>query len=69
MRWMGLRPTLPDYLPAIGKSPRHDNVFVACGHQHIGLTTATATAGLIRDLVAGKPPAIDLAPFAPDRFG
>jgi glycine/D-amino acid oxidase-like deaminating enzyme len=67
-RWMGIRPTLPDYLPAIGNAPRHDNVFVACGHQHIGLTTATATAQLIRDLVAGKPPAIDLAPFAAGRF-
>jgi len=68
-RWMGMRPTLPDYLPALGPSPRHRNLFVACGHQHIGLTTAAISAQIIRDLIAGKAPAIDIAPFAPGRFG
>jgi D-amino-acid dehydrogenase len=67
-RWMGMRPTLPDYLPAIGVSPRDRNVIVACGHQHIGLTTAAATGEIVADLVAGRPPALDLAPFAPGRF-
>src|SRR5229473_916913 len=57
-RWMGLRPTLPDYLPVIGRSPRQRNLYLALGHQHIGLTTATMTARLIGDLVAGRPPAI-----------
>ena len=65
---MGIRPTVPDYLPVIGPSPRHRNVFVATGHQHIGLTTATVTARIVRDLVAGKPPAIDITPFAAGRF-
>ncbi len=68
-RWMGLRPTLPDYLPVIGRSPRQRNLYLALGHQHIGLTTATMTARLIGDLVAGRPPAIDIAAFAADRFG
>jgi len=68
-RWMGLRPTLPDYLPVIGRAPRQRNLYLALGHQHIGLTTATMTARLIGDLIAGRPPAIDLAPFAADRFG
>jgi glycine/D-amino acid oxidase-like deaminating enzyme len=68
-RWMGIRPTVPDYLPVIGPSPRHRNVFVATGHQHIGLTTATMTARLVRDLIAGKTPEIDIAPFSPGRFG
>jgi glycine/D-amino acid oxidase-like deaminating enzyme len=67
-RWVGNRPTLPDYLPAIGPTPRHRNVFVACGHQHIGLTTAAVTAQIVRDLVAGARPAIDIAPFSPARF-
>jgi D-amino-acid dehydrogenase len=67
-RWMGMRPTLPDYLPAIGRAPRHRNVLIACGHQHIGLTSATVTARIVRDLVAGKPPTLDIAPFAVDRF-
>jgi glycine/D-amino acid oxidase-like deaminating enzyme len=67
-RWMGTRPTLPDYLPAIGRAPRQRNLYFALGHQHIGLTTAAMTARLIGDLVAGQPPEIDLAAFAPDRF-
>jgi glycine/D-amino acid oxidase-like deaminating enzyme len=67
-RWMGMRPTLPDYLPAIGRAPRQRNLYLALGHQHIGLTTAATTARIIRDLVAGKPPEFDIAAFAPDRF-
>jgi D-amino-acid dehydrogenase len=67
-RWMGMRPTLPDYLPAIGRAPRQRNLYLAVGHQHIGLTTAAMTARLVGNLVAGQPPAIDLAAFAPDRF-
>jgi glycine/D-amino acid oxidase-like deaminating enzyme len=67
-RWMGMRPTLPDYLPAIGRAPRQRNLYFALGHQHIGLTTVAMTARLIGELVAGTPPAIDLAAFAPDRF-
>jgi glycine/D-amino acid oxidase-like deaminating enzyme len=63
-----MRPTLPDYLPAIGVAPRQRNLYLALGHQHIGLTTAAATARIVGDLVAGMPPAIDIAPFAPDRF-
>jgi glycine/D-amino acid oxidase-like deaminating enzyme len=67
-RWMGMRPTLPDYLPAIGQAPHHRNLYLAFGHQHIGLTTAAATARIIGALVAGKPPPIDIAPFAAARF-
>jgi glycine/D-amino acid oxidase-like deaminating enzyme len=67
-RWMGMRPTLPDYLPAVGAVPRQRNLLLALGHQHIGLTTAAATARIIGDLVAGTAPSIDIAPFAPDRF-
>jgi glycine/D-amino acid oxidase-like deaminating enzyme len=67
-RWMGMRPTLPDYLPAIGRAPRQRNLYLALGHQHIGLTTATVTARIIRDLVAGKSPEFDISAFAPGRF-
>lgn len=67
-RWHGSRPTLPDYLPAIGPLPRHPRVMAACGHQHIGLTTAAVTGGLIRDLVRGERPSLDMAPYDPGRF-
>lgn len=68
-RWMGARPTLPDYLPAIGKSPFASNLYYAFGHQHLGLTLAAVTAELITDLIAGERPAVDLRPFDLRRFG
>jgi D-amino-acid dehydrogenase len=66
--WMGFRPSLPDSLPVIGRASRSGNVFYAFGHGHLGLTQAAATARLIADLVSGKPSAIDLSPFSPQRF-
>lgn len=50
-RWVGARPTLPDYLPAIGRLSEFPNVFYAFGHQHLGLTLAPLTGELVRDLV------------------
>ena len=67
-RWMGRRPTLPDYLPAIGRSQRLGNLFYAFGHQHLGLTMAPVTGALMRALVTGEAPAIPLAPFDVERF-
>ncbi len=66
--WMGVRPTFPDYLPAIGKSRRSDNLYYAFGHQHLGLTLAATTAEMIVAMVSGEPPPADPAPFDLDRF-
>lgn len=66
--WMGYRPSLPDSLPVIGKSSNSDRVLYAFGHGHLGKTQAAGTARLIRDLVSGDMPAIDLSPFGPQRF-
>jgi D-amino-acid dehydrogenase len=49
-RWMGARPTLPDYLPAIGHSRTMPSVMYAVGHQHLGLTLAAITGELIAGL-------------------
>lgn len=67
-RWMGPRPTLPDYLPAIGRSARLPMLHYAFGHQHLGLTMAAVTAEIVRDLVTGNAPAIDIRPFDLARF-
>ncbi len=67
-RWHGARPTLPDYLPALGESARAANLIYAFGHQHLGLTLAPLTGELIGDLVLGRPPTIDLSPFDLSRF-
>ena len=67
-QWMGPRPSLPDSLPVIGASKRHAGIYYAFGHQHVGLTCAPKTGRLIADLVAGRTPNIDLAPYRVDRF-
>lgn len=66
--WMGARPTLPDYLPAIGASRRVGNLYYAFGHQHLGLTLAAATGELVAALMGGAAPTTDLAPFDLARF-
>lgn len=66
--WAGARPTLPDYLPAIGRVRRTDNLFYAFGHQHLGLTLGPATGEAIAALIAGDMPAVDVAPFDLQRF-
>ncbi len=66
--WMGHRPSLPDSLPVIGPSRATPDVIYAFGHGHVGMTAAPMTGKLVADLVAGRPPAIDITPFAPARF-
>ena len=68
-RWVGPRPTLPDYLPAIGRLERDPRILYAFGHQHLGLTMAAVTAELTTALAEGAEPAIDLTPFRIERFG
>jgi D-amino-acid dehydrogenase len=67
-QWMGFRPSLPDSLPVIGRSRATPRVIYAFGHGHLGLTQSAGTGRLVADLVAGRPPAIDLDPFSPTRF-
>ncbi|KQM66260.1 MULTISPECIES: NAD(P)/FAD-dependent oxidoreductase [unclassified Sphingomonas] len=65
-KWMGARPTLPDYLPAIG---RRGPVAYAFGHQHLGLTLAATTGEALAAELYGEAPAFDLSPFDLARFG
>jgi D-amino-acid dehydrogenase len=66
--WMGHRPSLPDSLPVLGPSRATPDVIYAFGHGHVGMTAAPMTGKIIADLVAGRPPSIDIAPFAASRF-
>ena len=66
--WAGLRPATRDFLPIIGASPTAANVFYATGHFRSGILLAALTGELIADLVFGRAPSINLAPFAPARF-
>ena len=67
-QWMGFRPSLPDSLPAIGRSRATERVVYAFGHGHLGLTQSAATGRLVAALVAGRTPPLDIAPFSPQRF-
>ena len=66
--WMGFRPSMPDSLPVIGRSPKYGNAYFAFGHGHSGLSMGALTGSLIADLVMGRTPPIDLSPYRADRF-
>jgi D-amino-acid dehydrogenase len=68
-RWIGERPSLPDFRPAIGRAPRLANVYCGYGHQHVGLTLATATARLIVRQMEGEDLPEPLRACDPGRFG
>jgi len=42
---------------------------MAFGHQHVGLTAGAKAGRIVADLIAGRRPNFDLAPYRPDRFG
>ena len=66
--WLGFRPSLPDSMPVIGPAPRTDNVLMAFGHGHLGVTYAAVTGQLIADVVAKRRPAVDITPYSASRF-
>ncbi len=66
--WIGCRPTLPDYLPAIGQSGVARNLFYAFGHQHLGLTLGPITAEIVAAVADGRTPPVALQPFDLNRF-
>lgn len=70
-QWMGFRPSMPDSLPVIDRSPRAKNVLYAFGHGHLGLTQSAGTAELICALANGTKPPIShdaLSAFSASRF-
>ena len=66
--WMGHRPSLPDSLPCLGPSARSPDVIYAFGHGHVGMAASPVTGKLVADLVTGRAPSIDIAPFHAGRF-
>lgn len=62
-KWYGWRPMTWDSLPYLDRAPLTNNVWVAAGHNMLGLSTATATGELIADLIANRQPHLDAARF------
>lgn len=66
--WVGPRPMTPDGLPFIGPVPGRRRVYVATGHNMLGLTLAPSTAEVVADLVLEGHTDVDIAPFSVGRF-
>jgi glycine/D-amino acid oxidase-like deaminating enzyme len=65
--WIGFRPATPDKLPLIGPWPAADGLWIAAGHEGLGITTALGTARLLGELILGGAPSLDPAPLAVSR--
>lgn len=66
--WAGLRPWLPDGLPALGPSRAVPGLWVATGHEGAGVGLGPISGELLATALCGERPALDLTPFDPDRF-
>ncbi|MDB5846454.1 MAG: D-amino-acid oxidase [Rhodoferax sp.] len=66
--WTGLRAATPDSLPIVGPHPAREGLWLAVGHEGLGVTTATGTAALLAALMTGATPPLDPAPYAAQRF-
>jgi glycine/D-amino acid oxidase-like deaminating enzyme len=66
--WFGFRPASRDGRPFIGPCPGHARLWLATGHEGLGITTSLATARIVVDQILDRPSAIDAAPYAPSRM-
>jgi glycine/D-amino acid oxidase-like deaminating enzyme len=66
--WLGFRPTLPDYLPVIGPSKNHKNVFYCFGHHHLGWTLGPISGKIIAGMISKENTNLNLKPYSSLRF-
>jgi glycine/D-amino acid oxidase-like deaminating enzyme len=66
--WTGFRAATPDKLPLIGPVHGDDTLWLATGHEGLGITTSLGTAELLACAFAGDEPAIAPEPYLPERF-
>jgi D-amino-acid dehydrogenase len=67
-RWYGWRPMTWDDMPVLGRSPKHAHVWLAAGHGMLGISMSSGSGQLMADLITGRAPAIDPAPYRAERF-
>ncbi len=68
IEWLGHRPALTDSLPMLGHIDQEKRVFLAFGHQHLGLTAGAKTGRIVTDLIMEKNINLDVLSYRPDRF-
>ena len=66
--WMGFRPSLPDFLPVIGPSKNHKNIFYSFGHHHLGWTLGPISGKIIAGMIAEENTNLNLEPYSSLRF-
>jgi len=66
--WLGFRPSLPDFLPVIGPSKNHKNVFYSFGHHHLGWTLGPISGKIIAGMIAEENTNLNLKPYSSLRF-
>jgi len=66
--WLGFRPTLPDFLPVIGPSKNHKNLFYSFGHHHLGWTLGAISGKILAGMIAEEKTNLDLSPYNSLRF-
>jgi len=66
--WTGQRAALPDKLPLIGPTPQDERIWLATGHEGLGITTSLGTARLVADAILGRRSEIPCKPYLPARF-
>ena len=65
--WTGFRAATPDKLPLIGPHAEHDRLYLATGHEGLGITTSLGTAKLLVAQIMNRKTAIPVAPYLPAR--
>ncbi|SEP75662.1 NAD(P)/FAD-dependent oxidoreductase [Thalassovita taeanensis] len=66
--WMGHRPATSDSIPLIGAVPGLEGAYMGFGHHHVGLTGGPKTGRLLAQMISGRVPNVDMAPYDPARF-
>ena len=66
--WLGFRPTLPDFLPVMGPSKNHKNVFYCFGHHHLGWTLGPISGKIVSGMIAKENTNLNLSPYSSTRF-
>jgi glycine/D-amino acid oxidase-like deaminating enzyme len=65
--WTGFRAATPDKLPLIGPAAADPNLYLATGHEGLGITTSLATGRLVADRILCRASAIPIDPYLPTR--
>lgn len=65
--WTGFRAATPDKLPLVGPCAGNERLYLATGHEGLGITTSMGTAKLLVDQLLQRPSQIPIAPYLPNR--